>query len=77
MIPDLGVVAQVLARTLRVGFRWVGFDHQYCIIPQTDLSVGVLAVLIEGRWSLLATVKQVPSLSCCKYAVKVDVTFKN
>ena len=24
------------------------------MIPQTDLSVGVLAVLVEGRWSYLA-----------------------
>ena len=28
--------------------------QQFSIFPQTDLSVGVLAVLVVGRWSYLA-----------------------
>ena len=46
-------------------------------IPQTDLSVGVLAVLVVSRWSYLAAGRRVASLSCCKNQYKLNGTFKD
>ena len=47
------------------------------IIPQTDLFVGVLTVLVKGPCLIYKIYGLPRSKSCCKYAVIIDGTLKH